>query len=445
MGSDETDRGELDAMQGRQQTGQVFICYRRSDTQAITGRIAEWLAQRMPRQDLFIDVDLEYGIDFVRRIQETIPRCAAVLIIIGSRWLSDQDTPSSFVRMEVELALEHWPRVKIIPVVVDGAQMPAAEILPESIRPLANINAAEVRSGRDFQHDMELLAASLGLSSMPALGVIPTIPPASTASPIGTSVPRATPRPFPGRALFFSVIAVLGVSLIAALVFLHVPQRFIVGSPSPTPTATSSVTTPTATSSATTPQGLYQQITSAPPALSDPLTNQDTNSWDVTGGTSGTCRFGTGSYQVGIPATDRTQECFANATSFGNFALQVKITILAGDAGGIVFRALSATGTRLRWGVYADGHYDVAFATGQFQNSLIAKGNSPYLNSGNGQSNVLTIIARGSAVYLYANGQVVTTLNMPPDAPAAGEIGVFAYDLSNPTEVAFSDLRVWTL
>jgi hypothetical protein len=46
---------------------------------------------------------------------------------IGPRWLVGAEGPSPYVRMEIELALRY--QVKIIPVLVHGARMPAAQTL----------------------------------------------------------------------------------------------------------------------------------------------------------------------------------------------------------------------------------------------------------------------------------------------------------------------------
>ena len=94
-------------------------------------------------------------------------RSDAVLILIGQRWLTatDQngrrriDDGRDFVRREIELALRDGKLV--IPVLVDGAAMPPADALPESIRDLAYRHAMQVRPGGDFQSDMHRLIVAL--------------------------------------------------------------------------------------------------------------------------------------------------------------------------------------------------------------------------------------------------------------------------------------------
>jgi hypothetical protein len=155
-------------------TGKIFISYRREDSATITGRVYDWLTARVPKEDVFFDVDLEYGVDFVQRIQSTIAQCKAMLVIIGPHWLDADDAPSTYVRMEVEAALHQG--VRVIPILVGGAMMPAAEKLPPEVRQLAFLNAAGVRDGRDFAHDMEDLAKDLAKTLGPPLAARLTAP-----------------------------------------------------------------------------------------------------------------------------------------------------------------------------------------------------------------------------------------------------------------------------
>jgi hypothetical protein len=103
---------------------------------------------------VFRDVDaLRPGQDFVEAIADRLGTCRACLVLIGRDWLNAAD-PSGrrrldqegdYVRQEIAAALAR-PDVAVIPVLVEGAAMPAAESLPESIRPLARCHVASRRS-----------------------------------------------------------------------------------------------------------------------------------------------------------------------------------------------------------------------------------------------------------------------------------------------------------
>ena len=93
--------------------------------------------------NVFVDVDLAPGVDFVQRISEAVGECRVLLVIIGPRWASLTDDegatriadPDDFVRLEVETALRR-AEVTVIPVLVAGAQIPDPDDLPEGVRPL---------------------------------------------------------------------------------------------------------------------------------------------------------------------------------------------------------------------------------------------------------------------------------------------------------------------
>lgn len=146
--------------------GGVFISYRRADSQGSTGRLADGLGKDLGKDaPLFFDVtSIRPGEDFKDVIESTLAQCDVTLVMIGPRWvdLTDDmgrrrlDDPGDLVRLEVEHSLRSTTTT-VIPVLVDGASMPTADDLPESIRGLAAINAAEL-APRSFSNDVDLLA-----------------------------------------------------------------------------------------------------------------------------------------------------------------------------------------------------------------------------------------------------------------------------------------------
>ncbi len=148
--------------------GQIFISYRRSDSSDATGRLCDRLRQRFGPDALFMDVDsILPGIDFQQRIRAAIFESHVLLVIIGNDWIEARfddgrrrlDEPNDYVRIEIETAFEAG--LVVVPVLVRDAVMPHAEQLPESLRRLAKHNAAEVRSGRNFDAQFTSLAVSL--------------------------------------------------------------------------------------------------------------------------------------------------------------------------------------------------------------------------------------------------------------------------------------------
>ncbi len=146
----------------------IFISYRRNDSQESAGRIHDYLANRFGRYNVFTDVDsIPVGNDFIEDIMKAVRGADVVLVVIGPQWAGIRDSqgrrrldhPRDVVRLEIEIAIREERR--LIPVLVQNADMPTERELPQSIQPLQQWNAAVVRSGRDFAHDVKILANSI--------------------------------------------------------------------------------------------------------------------------------------------------------------------------------------------------------------------------------------------------------------------------------------------
>ena len=144
----------------------IFISYRRDDSQAAAGRLFDRLSRHFPDQ-VFIDVDaMEPGVDFVEKLEAELDKCDAFIAVIGPHWAGAADSggrqrlndPADYVRLEIESALRR--SIRVIPVLVDGGQMPTHVQLPEPLKPLIRRHAHEISHVR-FGADVDRLAASL--------------------------------------------------------------------------------------------------------------------------------------------------------------------------------------------------------------------------------------------------------------------------------------------
>jgi hypothetical protein len=145
----------------------IFVSYRRDDTGWAAGWLFDRLASHFGRDQIFKDVDsIELGDDFVEVITTAVGASHALLALIGDRWLTVTgqdgqrrlDNSGDFVRLEIEAALARG--VRVIPILVDGARMPPADLLPPSLAPLARRQALELsqnRFGSDFQRLLPVL------------------------------------------------------------------------------------------------------------------------------------------------------------------------------------------------------------------------------------------------------------------------------------------------
>ena len=146
----------------------VFINYRRDDSIGMAGRLHDRLAQTFGRGNLFMDVDnIPAGRDFEDYLNSQVAACDAMLAVIGPNWLTAKDengqrrldNPEDFVVIEIAAALAR--NIPVVPVLVDGARMPKAGELPDSLRPLVRRQAVEMRHAH-FGKDAEALIARMG-------------------------------------------------------------------------------------------------------------------------------------------------------------------------------------------------------------------------------------------------------------------------------------------
>ena len=148
--------------------GKIFLSYRREDAAGFALALFGRLEQSFPSERLFMDVEggIGAGQDFVRVIEEQVSACDVMLALIGPDWLTVIDeegrprleNPEDFVRIEVELALRFDKRV--IPVLVQKAEMPRAEALPKPLKALARRNAVGLTQER-FKADAQGLIKAL--------------------------------------------------------------------------------------------------------------------------------------------------------------------------------------------------------------------------------------------------------------------------------------------
>lgn len=121
-----------------------------------------------PREDIFYDLDsMTVGLNFKRQIEDTVQKCDVLLAVIGRDWLTmtDEagnrrlDDPNDFVRLEIAAALER--DIRVVPVLLDGTEVPAASALPDDLKELAERHGVKIRA-ESFDADAHVLVKGLG-------------------------------------------------------------------------------------------------------------------------------------------------------------------------------------------------------------------------------------------------------------------------------------------
>jgi hypothetical protein len=145
---------------------QIFINYRRADTKGWAARLHADLENKCGAGTVFLDLeDITPGRRFDEHILERLKASDVVLIVIGPSWLP----PSEYVIWEIAQAIAAGKR--LIPVLVDGARMPAAHDLPEEIQSFAKYQAIEM-SDRIWAADLEKLVEAIdGTKGRPGCGI----------------------------------------------------------------------------------------------------------------------------------------------------------------------------------------------------------------------------------------------------------------------------------
>src|SRR5262249_19799012 len=146
----------------------IFISYRRDDSADVTGRIYDRLVERYGKIRIFKDVDsIPFGVDFRTYLDEAVGDCTVLIAVIGDKWLyalnplgkRRLDDPGDFVRIEIASALKR--NILVIPVLVNGAKMPAEGDLPDDLKGLVYRNGTPVRHDPDFHTDVDRVLKGL--------------------------------------------------------------------------------------------------------------------------------------------------------------------------------------------------------------------------------------------------------------------------------------------
>ncbi len=145
----------------RLRTPSIFISYRREDTADLSSLLARDLKEDLGLSNVFRDSDdLRAGLEFPVEIEQRVVESNVTVALIGSAWAGHGDArrlnePGDWVRREIRVTFESGG--DLIPVLVDGAQLPAS--LPDDVSRLSSIQSLELDSENYDPAYQELLAS----------------------------------------------------------------------------------------------------------------------------------------------------------------------------------------------------------------------------------------------------------------------------------------------
>ncbi len=137
-------------------TSRVFISHRQSDTKVTAQRLCTDLQREFGKDTIFIDDGgVASGTSFPEVILTALRNADTVFVLIGPTWDLDRlKSKDDWVRREIQHSLDF--RVAF-PVLVDGARMPVAGLLPGEIQKLAEINAEPLSNGEEYKSNYKIL------------------------------------------------------------------------------------------------------------------------------------------------------------------------------------------------------------------------------------------------------------------------------------------------
>ena len=226
----------------------VFVSYRRGDSEGQARSLNFELVKLIGKDSVFMDVDsIALGQDFRHVLHERLESCDLMLALIGPGWLDAKDaagnrrleSATDLVRLEIAAALKR--NIPVTPVLLQGAQMPPPERLPDDIKELVYRNGFELGHST-WESDVSEMVRRLGLDKESAT---PARAP-NEAEANSTMLPASGPFKTSWVLATFVVIAVVAAVLFyrkahdqsSGSEIVAVPQK-AAGSPSQQPAGSS--------------------------------------------------------------------------------------------------------------------------------------------------------------------------------------------------------------
>jgi len=470
-GEDRMDISEL----GKQNKKpvRIFCCYAREDQPLLLHFKTQMAAlQQAGLVTLWADTDINAGGEWEKEIHSHLDTADIILLFVSPDFMAS----NYCYGIEMQKALERHKRreARVIPIILRPVRWQEApfsrlQILPTNATPVTHkkwrdlddafldvvngiLNIIETLTGKSFPREyVSSLSQTLPAPPMPV-----------RPSPIPTPGNEPQKQSHPARNILLGFLIIFLLGGVVASIYAYMPRGTPVPQIGETATAQANAhatatalanaqataqanahATATAQANATATaiprQNKYISATSGIPVLDDPLSdNSKGHVWNVG---SGYCQFpGGGLHAIRTSAGIINCDATGAADSYSNFAFQVQMMLVSGDAGGIDFRSSYTSGYFFTIG--QDGSYNI-YRSANSTLQVITHGSSAAINRGVGQINLVTVIAQNNTFDFYVNTQYVTTVT--DSAYSQGFVGVDAQDISNPTEVTFNNAKVWKL
>jgi TIR domain len=433
----------------------IILSYRRSDSDVITGRIRDNLANHYGEDAVFMDIDsIPLGFDYRRQIKDALAENKVMIAVIGPKWLGGRGKDARInedndpVRIELETAFEQG--TPIIPVLVSGATMPKAADLPQSLRKLSYIQSGEVDGGRDFRQHVSRLID--GIDQILKTSESPSSGQASKTEPVSHSgEPPGSSRkwvPFALGAIACLVVTVGGIWTYFSIFpyikppsptqpVVQPPQLVVQPNPAPKPSVTvqAVIPPPTFTSAACNPEKV---------SFYDDFHKTDLG-WNIT--ISDQIHYADGQLVV-TPAPNQMSAPKYLSLRYENVTVcahikspsQVKVPG-SGAAGGVVFWASDYDNYYVAE-IGSDGSYSIFRRIAGTWVNLIPRTKSEQIKSDPNAINEVAIVIVGDFAALFVNNTKLQEFRGQPPK-GGGAFGLYAQsEKTVPDEWRFLDIAV---
>ena len=147
--------------------GKIFINYRRDTGVRDAQLLHEKLKAIFSASQLFIDLEgLDGGVNWMHELQRQVAASDVMVALIGKGWLDARnkqgerrlDERNDFVRFEISEALRR--EIPVLPVLIDDAEMPKPDQLPQELVLLTYLQAMPLRT-ISFAQDSTRIAAAI--------------------------------------------------------------------------------------------------------------------------------------------------------------------------------------------------------------------------------------------------------------------------------------------
>ena len=119
----------------------IILSYRRSDSDAIAGRLRDKFVSHYRDNSAFMDIDsIPFEFDFREHVKTALLENDILIAVIGQRWIGPNTSGRSRINEETD---------------VRGADIPTPDELPDGLKDLAFRNAGQIDVGRDFHQHMD--------------------------------------------------------------------------------------------------------------------------------------------------------------------------------------------------------------------------------------------------------------------------------------------------